>query len=181
MSIFPTKTNNTTTTTTPHIINMQLTMLPATLLALAPLVAASPGYSYGSDTSSSSGSSSSGTTSGTTQSAAQTQNGVTRIDVGKGGQVMSPNDVTVPMGEIIEFHFFQGAHSVSQSAFDNPCVPINNTASNGVEGFFSGPVSVASGESSNVFRVVSTGSPMWYYCATGKHCQNGMVGVINKP
>lgn len=156
---------------------MQLTMLPVTLLALAPLVAASPGYSYGSDTSSSSGSSSSGTT----QSAAQTQAGVTRIDVGKGGQVMSPNDVTVPMGEIIEFHFYQGAHSVAQSAFDNPCVPINSTASNGVEGFFSGPVSVASGESSNVFRVVSTGSPMWYYCATGKHCQNGMVGVINKP
>lgn len=162
---------------------MQLTMLPATLLALAPLVAASPGYSYGSDTSSSSGSSSSGSSSGsgTTQSAAQTQAGVTRIDVGNGGQVMSPNDVTVPMGEIIEFHFYQGAHSVAQSAFDNPCVPINSTASNGVEGFFSGPVSVASGESSKVFRVVSTGSPMWYYCATGKHCQNGMVGVINKP
>ena len=166
---------------------MQLNMLPATLLALVPLVAASPGYSYGSDTtssgSSSSGSSSSGSgsTSGGTQSAAQTQNGVTRIDVGKGGQVMSPNDVTVPMGGIIEFHFYQGAHSVAQSAFDNPCVPINSTASNGAEGFFSGPVSVSSGESNNVFRVTSTGSPMWYYCATGKHCQNGMVGVINKP
>ncbi|KAK0750627.1 hypothetical protein B0T18DRAFT_311473, partial [Schizothecium vesticola] len=126
-------------------------------------------------------SSGSGSTAGSTQSATQTQSGVTRIDVGNGGQVMSPNDVTVPMGEIIEFHFYQGAHSVAQSAFDNPCVPINATASNGVEGFFSGSVSVASGESANVFRVVSTGSPMWYYCATGKHCQNGMVGVINKP
>jgi hypothetical protein len=22
-------------------------------------------------------------------------------------------------------------------------------------------------------------SPMWFYCSQGKHCQDGMVGVIN--
>ncbi|KAK0716065.1 hypothetical protein B0H67DRAFT_473267, partial [Lasiosphaeris hirsuta] len=100
------------------------------------------------------------------------------INVGQGGLTMEPNDVTVPAGETIEFHFFTGSHSVAQSAFDSPCTPLS---ANGTEGFFSGAQPVTSGEGANVFRVVSTGSPMWYYCATGKHCQSGMVGVVNKP
>lgn len=150
---------------------MQLSMLPPALLALLPLVSA--GYSYGSGSGGSTQSSSSGSSSAAT--------GVTVVNVGKNGLTMEPNDIAVPAGQTIEFHFFTGAHSVAQSAFDGPCTPLNATAGNGVEGFFSGSQAVQSGESPNVFRVVSTGSPMWYYCATGRHCQNGMVGVINKP
>jgi hypothetical protein len=158
----------------PKTFIMQLSMLPSALLALLPLVSA--GYSYG------------GSGSGTTTNSASTSgvaspatNGITVVNVGKNGLTMEPNDVSVPKGEIIEFHFFTGAHSVAQSAFDGPCTPLNATAGNGTEGFFSGAQSVQQGESANVFRVVSTGNPMWYYCATGKHCQNGMVGVVNKP
>lgn len=150
---------------------MQLTILTPALLALLPAVSA--GYSYGG----SSGSGSSSDTSSTTSGSAAAQNGVTVINVGKTPLKMEPSSVNVPQGEIIEFHFFGGSHSVAQSAFDSPCVPLNATA-----GFFSGRQPVATGaEGANVFRVVSTGQPMWYYCATGQHCQSGMVGVINPP
>ena len=145
-------------------------MLPAALLALAPVVSAG----YGGGSSSSGGS-------GSVSGSPQAQNDVTVINVGKNGQTMEPDSVTVARGQIIEFHFFTGAHSVAQSAFDSPCTPLNATAGNGTEGFFSGSQQVSSGEGANVFRVVSTGTPMWFYCATQRHCQNGMVGVINPP
>ncbi|KXX74484.1 hypothetical protein MMYC01_209857 [Madurella mycetomatis] len=148
---------------------MQLSMLPPALLALLPAVA---GYSYGGGSTSDSGSSG---------PSAVPATDVTVINVGRDGLTMDPNEVDVPSGGIIEFHFFTGAHSVAQSAFDSPCTPLDATAGNGTAGFFSGPQRVEEGESNNVFRVVSTGSPMWYYCATGSHCQNGMVGVINRP
>lgn len=33
-----------------------------------------------------------------------------------------------------------------------------------------------------VFTVlVKDTNPIWFYCATGKHCQSGMSGVINAP
>lgn len=33
-----------------------------------------------------------------------------------------------------------------------------------------------------VFSVlVKDTNPVWFYCATGKHCQAGMAGVINPP
>ncbi len=145
----------------------------AVIYALLPL--ASAGYSYGG---SGTGSTNSAATTGVASPATA---GITIVKVGENGLTMDPNDVTVPKGETIEFHFYKGAHSVAQSAFDGPCTPLNATAGNGTEGFFSGAQQVASGEGANVFRVISTGNPMWYYCATGKHCQNGMVGVINKP
>ncbi|KAK3360488.1 hypothetical protein B0T25DRAFT_535743 [Lasiosphaeria hispida] len=158
-------TKPTNSTTPIQTAIMQLTLL----LSLLPL--ASAGYSYGAETTAASPSPS-------TAAQQQTVAGVTRINVGQNGLTMEPKDVTVPAGETIEFHFFTGSHSVAQSAFDSPCTPL---AVNGTEGFFSGAQAVSSGEGANVFRVVSTGSPMWYYCATGRHCQGGMVGVINKP
>jgi hypothetical protein len=33
-----------------------------------------------------------------------------------------------------------------------------------------------------VFTIlINDTKPLWYYCATGKHCQSGMAGVINPP
>ncbi|KAK0616383.1 hypothetical protein B0T14DRAFT_523029 [Immersiella caudata] len=167
-TFFPSPNTKTTNTT-----KMQLSLL----LSLLPLAAATPGYggSYGGSDSSSS-SSGSGTAAAAQSGTASAANGVTTIAVGKTALKMEPADVTVPAGQIIEFHFYNGAHSVAQSAFDSPCQPLNTT------GFFSGSQPVTGANAgSTVFRVVSTGQPMWYYCATGQHCQRGMVGVINKP
>jgi plastocyanin len=151
---------------------MQLSLL----LSLLPLAAATPGYggSYGGSDSSSSGS---GTGAAAAQSGtASSASNVQVIAVGKTALKMEPADVIVPAGNIIEFHFYNGAHSVAQSAFDSPCQPLNTT------GFFSGSQPVTGANAgSTVFRVISTGQPMWYYCATGQHCQRGMVGVINAP
>ncbi|KAF3352623.1 hypothetical protein VdG1_08789 [Verticillium dahliae VDG1] len=96
--------------------------------------------------------------------------------VGESGLTFDPAEVTAAVGDVVEFHFYPQAHSVAQSSFDSPCQPLNTT------GFFSGPVRVQSGVSDQVFSVtVENTNPQWYYCATGQHCQNGMVGVINAP
>jgi len=31
------------------------------------------------------------------------------------------------------------------------------------------------------YEVKNASQPAWFYCSQGKHCQAGMVGVINPP
>ncbi len=72
-------------------------------------------------------------------------------------------------------------HSVVQSNFDSPCVPISKVMPE-VSGFFSGfmPVSGPDVAERPVYTVeVKDEKPMWFYCSQGKHCQGGMGGVIN--
>ncbi|KAK6592089.1 extracellular serine-rich protein [Botrytis cinerea] len=52
-------------------------------------------------------------------------------------------------------------------------------------GVFSGYMSVAAGLNSTgmvpVFSMpVKVATPLWFYCSQGKHCQNGMVLVVNE-
>ncbi|KAK2001933.1 hypothetical protein LX36DRAFT_697918 [Colletotrichum falcatum] len=101
------------------------------------------------------------------------------VKVGDGGLTFTPNDIKAAVGDSVEFQFYPMAHSVAQSAFETPCMPMGNGTK---EGFFSGPVKVASGVGSEVWTLeIKDKSPKWFYCATGKHCQSGMVGVINAP
>lgn len=96
------------------------------------------------------------------------------VKVGDGGLKFSPESTTAAVGDTVEFHFYPMAHSVAQSSFAKPCEPLNSTS------FFSGPVAVSSGVSDTVFTVtVENETPIWFYCATGDHCQSGMVGAIN--
>ncbi|KAH7165754.1 Cupredoxin [Dactylonectria macrodidyma] len=102
--------------------------------------------------------------------------GVHIIKVGEDGLAFDPQELTAAVGDTVEFHFYPMAHSVAQSSFALPCEPLNDTS------FFSGPVAVSSGVSDTVFTLtIESEDPIWYYCATAKHCQNGMVGVINAP
>ena len=107
---------------------MQLAYISAALVALLPVAHAQYGYGSGS-----------GSSSTTTSPAKPTSSvaGIHIVQVGNGGLTMSPNDITVPSGEVIEFHFFTGSHSVAQSSFAAPCAPLNTTA-----GFFSGSMPV---------------------------------------
>ncbi|KAL9945863.1 hypothetical protein ACHAO5_004464 [Verticillium nonalfalfae] len=144
-------------------------MHASALLALPLLPAAMAAYG-----------SSSGATPAAAQAAAASSGasipGVHVVKVGENGLTFEPAEVTAAVGDVVEFHFWPQAHSVAQSSFDSPCQPLNTT------GFFSGPVRVQSGVSDQVFSVtVQDTNPKWYYCATGQHCQNGMVGVINAP
>lgn len=69
------------------------------------------------------------------------------------------------------------------ASFAQPCVPIEQSdPGNATNAFFSGfmPVSdVANGGMLTYTIMVKDAKPIWYYCSQGKHCQAGMVGVIN--
>lgn len=71
-------------------------------------------------------------------------------------------------------------HSVVQSTFDQPCQPIQNIMPN-VTGFFSGFMPVAAGATEMPVYTIAVNDtrPIWFYCSQGRHCQAGMVGVIN--
>lgn len=105
------------------------------------------------------------------------------VIVGKNGTTFQPNNIKAAVGDAVQFQFMGGNHTVTQSTFDNPCTPINNFVKN-VTGVHSGYVpfaaSAAMGQVPVYTIMINNTNPMWLYCAQGKHCQNGMVMVINE-
>lgn len=99
---------------------------------------------------------------------------------GENKLTFSPWKIQAPVGDMIQFQFGVGAHTVTQSSFDNPCVPLGSP--NNLTGVHSGSMPVKAGdEMVPTYTVaVKDDKPMWLYCATGKHCQNGMVMVVNE-
>lgn len=97
--------------------------------------------------------------------------------------VYSPSSVTAAAGDMVQFQFVAGNHTVTQSTFDQPCTPISNIMSN-VTGFHSGYMPVAASSSQGEIPTytiqVNNTTPIWIYCAQGRHCQSGMVMVINE-
>lgn len=63
-----------------------------------------------------------------------------KIESGPGGLVFSPNETKAAVGDVLEFHFVAGNHSVVQGDFDNACHP----ATTG--GFYSGYLPALNGE-----------------------------------
>ncbi|EKG17884.1 hypothetical protein MPH_04833 [Macrophomina phaseolina MS6] len=97
------------------------------------------------------------------------------IVVGKNGLTFEPNSTTAAEGDTLTFKFWPMAHSVVQGAFGSPCTPSES-------GFNSDFVPTTSGAANRTFVVtVNNTDPIWFYCSQGKHCQNGMVGVVNPP
>ncbi|KAL2755488.1 hypothetical protein ACRALDRAFT_1082298 [Sodiomyces alcalophilus JCM 7366] len=90
--------------------------------------------------------------------------------VGDSGKRFTPDNVNAEVGDTVEFHFVSNGHSVAQSSFDAPCRPMDDDA------FFSGRAR------NQIFSVdVTSDDPIWFYCAEGNHCRQGMVGAINAP
>lgn len=104
------------------------------------------------------------------------------IDVGvnAAGQtalVFTPETATAVVGDKIIFQFKAGAHTATQSTFASPCSPLANGAN-------SGPMPAAgltSGFPNYTFPVTDVSKPIWFYCATGNHCNQGMVFSLNAP
>ena len=70
-------------------------------------------------------------------------------------------------------------HSVASSTFDSPCIPELKANPNAKTAFWSGFMPTDA-EGSLVFTMqVRDAAPVYFYCAQAKHCQSGMVGVIN--
>lgn len=100
---------------------------------------------------------------------------------GEGALRFDPDNIVAAPGAIIEFHFLPANHSVVEASFAAPCVPKDEAS------FFSGFFPVAKNadggvaQSGEVFQFeVRDEKPVWFYCAQGRHCQAGMVGVVNQ-
>lgn len=97
------------------------------------------------------------------------------VAVGQNGLTFEPQMVTAAVGDTVEFHFWPQNHSVVAGDANSGCSPLS-----GGQGFFSGFMPVASGMGDMVFQVeVSDTNPVVFYCSQGRHCQNGMFGMIN--
>ncbi|KAH7065845.1 Cupredoxin [Paraphoma chrysanthemicola] len=94
------------------------------------------------------------------------------------GLTFKPDSLEAAQGDTVTFKFWPKNHSVAQSTFAQPCQPMNN-------GFWSGYVPTTSTESlanwTFTYEVTNASAPVWFYCTQGRHCQGGMVGVINPP
>lgn len=99
-----------------------------------------------------------------------------------------PSSLKSEPGSMVQFQFWSGNHTVTQSSFDKPCTPLEATtgAGNGsapTPGIDSGyqPVdeSMPDGVVSTYTVWVNDTKPLWFYCAQGTHCQGGMAMAIN--
>ncbi|KAK6347338.1 hypothetical protein TWF696_007407 [Orbilia brochopaga] len=95
--------------------------------------------------------------------------------------VFTPEVIYQNVGEQVRFRFYPQNHSVAQSSFDSPCAPLGGASSGA--GFFSGFNSIDDANQPNpTFTVnITSNEPVYFYCAQGRHCQGGMVGIINPP
>ncbi|RPB20431.1 Cupredoxin, partial [Terfezia boudieri ATCC MYA-4762] len=108
---------------------------------------------------------------------------VHEVQVGSkdGKLVFTPDSLDAALGDSVQFQFYPTSHSVVRSSFENPCVPLDPSTSNGTSGFFSGPMPVQKSDTyMPTFTILVTETtPIWYYCGAPSHCSLGMVGVIN--
>ncbi|CAN8103346.1 unnamed protein product [Discula destructiva] len=97
--------------------------------------------------------------------------------------IYTPNNVKAAVGDMVQFQFVAGNHTVTQSTFDQPCRPIDTVMTN-VTGFHSGYMPAAASASTGMIPtytiMINNTRPVWAYCAQGRHCANGMVMVINE-
>jgi len=99
------------------------------------------------------------------------------VVVGNGSElVFEPDNIKAAEGDTVTFKFWPKNHSVAQAAFGKPCEPLQ-------DGFWSGyfPTSSGAAPKEFMYTVTNASKPIWFYCTQGKHCQAGMVGVINGP
>jgi plastocyanin len=99
------------------------------------------------------------------------------VMVGESGLTFSPQMVTAAVGDVVEFQFYPKNHSVVAGDMTKGCTPMSST---GTSGFYSGFMPVTTGMSDMAFQVKIQNTEPWvFYCSQGKHCQNGMYGMIN--
>jgi plastocyanin len=116
-----------------------------------------------------------------TASAPQTTHTVVAGRGGEGTLRFDPDNIVAAPGAIVEFHFLPANHSVVEASFDAPCVPKDEASI--FSGFFPVAKNADGGvaQSGEVFQFeVRDDKPVWFYCAQGRHCQAGMVGVVNQ-
>ncbi|KAI1334132.1 hypothetical protein F5Y15DRAFT_314358 [Xylariaceae sp. FL0016] len=90
-----------------------------------------------------------------------------------------PNSVTAAVGDIIQFQFSSGNHTVTQSSgVDAPCTALQGTVATAIH---SGHIPFEDGATTvGTFNMpVTTTDTLFLFCATGPHCQEGQVMIVN--
>jgi plastocyanin len=102
---------------------------------------------------------------------------------GTAGLMFDPQQITAQQGDIVNFEFRGGNHTVTQSSLANPCAWQHNTVTD-KNGFNSGfvPYTNTSGQVGVYsLEVKSADTPIWFFCGRPPHCKKGMYGAINAP
>lgn len=82
--------------------------------------------------------------------------------------------VQAAVGDVVQFQFSVGNHTVTQSEETTPCQPLEGGVNSGHIAYAPNSTTVGT------FNVpVMSMDPMFMYCATGPHCILGQVMVIN--
>ncbi|KAH6896915.1 hypothetical protein B0T10DRAFT_475420 [Thelonectria olida] len=100
------------------------------------------------------------------------------VVVGGAQDTFVPNSISAAVGDVIQFQFSSGNHTVTQSSEDAACQPLQLTQADAIH---SGHIPYEDGQTTvGTFNMpVTSTEPMFLYCATGPHCQEGQVMVIN--
>ncbi|KIM74919.1 hypothetical protein PILCRDRAFT_827751 [Piloderma croceum F 1598] len=142
------------------------------LAFLCPLILL-PVFSYGETTI---GASSTSTANSTTH---------TVVVGGQSGNLTyDPMNTIASPGDDVVFLMRAKNHTVTQSLFETPCKPLNQTS--GTPGIFSSFLAPldAQDDSHGYYQYkirVNDTRPIWFYCSQPTHCLKGMVGAINGP
>ena len=98
-----------------------------------------------------------------------------------GNLTFTPSRVSAAPRDIIKFTFQVKNHTVTQSSFGAPCMPLTDKTNGTKIGFDSGYFPVAAGTTTfpTWSLTINDTAPMWAYCAQANHCGAGMVFAIN--
>ncbi|KAF4436389.1 extracellular serine-rich protein [Fusarium austroafricanum] len=107
-------------------------------------------------------------------------NRIIPVVVGGDQATFVPNMIRAAAGDVIQFQFSSGNHTVTQSSEDSPCQPLGATQAGMIH---SGHIPFEDGQTTvGTFSVpLNNTDPIYLYCATGPHCQIGQVMAINPP
>ncbi|KAI9163663.1 putative GPI-anchored cupredoxin [Paramyrothecium foliicola] len=106
------------------------------------------------------------------------QNRLIPVVVGGAQDTFVPNSVKAAVGDVVQFQFSSGNHTVTQSSETEACKPLQLVNPQAVH---SGHIPFQAGQTTvgTFTMIVTSAEPMFLYCATGPHCQEGQVMVIN--
>jgi len=98
-----------------------------------------------------------------------------------GNLSFTPSRVSAAPRDTIKFIFNVKNHTVTQSSFSAPCLPLTNQTTQTRIGFNSGfmPVGSDTTDFPTYSITINDTAPIWAYCAQTNHCGSGMVFAVN--
>jgi len=98
-----------------------------------------------------------------------------------GNLTFTPSRVSAAPRDTIKFIFHVKNHTVTQSSFGAPCMPLTDKTTGTRIGFDSGffPVAADATNFPTWSLTINDTAPIWAYCRQGNHCGAGMVFVVN--